>query len=77
MSVVWEVYIAAKQEVESPEAKFLAPCWVILSTLAYRVVVPARVATEAGEPVRQPYARVAYIPQSGTKNLACRIAGRN
>ncbi len=41
-------------------------------TLAYMpsVVVTARQATEAGGPVRQPYAEVNYIPQSGTKNLA-------
>jgi hypothetical protein len=49
------------------------------------VVVPARQATEAGRPVRQPYVGVNYIPHSGTMNLAtvsllavlegCRTAG--
>jgi hypothetical protein len=52
--------------------EFLVPGWGILSTLAERVVLPVREATEAGEPVRQPYARVDYIPHSGIKNLALR-----
>ncbi len=42
----------------------------ILSTLAYWVFIPAREDSKAGEPVRQPHARVDYIPQSGTKNVA-------
>jgi hypothetical protein len=38
--------------------------------LCHRVVVPARQTTQAGWPVRQPYAGVYYIPQSRTKNWA-------
>ncbi len=50
-------------------AKFLVPDWH--SRLWHRVVIPARQAPKAGRRVRQePYARVDYNPQSGTKNLA-------
>ncbi len=46
----------------------------ICSRLWYRVVVPAppSLCSLAG-PVRQPYARVDYIPQSGTKNLVTEL----
>ncbi len=37
----------------------------IKSTAGIRVVVPARQATWAGGPVRQPYAAVDFVPQSG------------
>jgi hypothetical protein len=43
------------------------------SRLWHRVVVPARRATWAGGPVRQPYAMVYNIPQSGTKNFASEL----
>jgi hypothetical protein len=43
------------------------------SRLWHRIVVTLRQATQAGGPVRQPYARVDSIPQSGTKNL---VSGR-
>jgi hypothetical protein len=50
-------------------AKFLVPdWWVIVDSgigLSYR---PARL--HRRKPVQQPYARVDYISQSGTKNLA-------
>ncbi len=36
----------------------------------HRVVGPARQATYVDGPIRQPYAGVNYIPQSGTLNLA-------
>ncbi len=53
---------------QPPVAKFLVPDRgdVVDSGkgLSYRT---ARI---SGGPVRQPYARVDYIPQSGTKNLA-------
>jgi hypothetical protein len=52
----------------------------IKSTLGYgyrthpiSLVVPARQATLAGGPLRQPYARVDFIPQPWTKNVASDI----
>ncbi len=51
-------------------ATFIVPDWGEKSQLWHRVVVPARQAAYAGGPVRQSYARVNYIPQSGTMNLA-------
>ncbi len=48
-------------------AKFIVPDW---GGDSGRVVVPARQAAKAGLPVRQPYAGVNFIPQSGTMNLA-------
>ncbi len=50
------------------EAKFFVPDW-----LWHKVVVPARRATWAGGPVRQPYAMVDNIPKSGTKNFASEL----
>ncbi len=44
------------------------------SLLWHRVVVPAHQPILPRGPVRQTYARVDYIPQSGTKNLASGIA---
>jgi hypothetical protein len=57
---------------ESTVAKFIVPHWGGKSQLWHRVVVPARQATitQAGGPVRQPYAGVNYILHTGTLNLA-------
>jgi hypothetical protein len=53
-----------------PEAKFSVPDWGELVEsgigLSYRL---ANLCMPGG-PVQQPYARVDYIPQSATKNLA-------
>jgi hypothetical protein len=52
-------------------AKFIVPNRGVKVDSSIRMsVVPARKATEAGGTVRQPYADVNYIPQSGTMNLA-------
>jgi hypothetical protein len=51
-------------------AKFLVPDWEDKVNSGIGVVVPARQATEAGGPVRQPYAEVKNIHQSETMNLA-------
>ncbi len=52
----------------------------IVHDWGHRVVVPARRATQADTLVRQPYAGVNYISQSGTMNLAteyasCKVEG--
>ncbi len=83
MSEVWGKYVVARQKVVSTEAKFLVQGRGILSTLAYRVVVPALQATEACEPVRQPYATESrlYPPvrdlKFGLSYPAVSIADRN
>ncbi len=55
--------------IKGPVAKFLVPDWGDIIDFWHRIVIPACQATYAGGPVRQPYATVDYIPQSGTKNL--------
>ncbi len=54
----------------SPVAKFLVTDRVVYSRLWHWVVLLARQPMYTGGPVRTPYARVDYIPQRGTKNLA-------
>jgi hypothetical protein len=51
-------------------AKFLVPDWEEKVYFWHKVVVPVRQATEAGGPVRQPYAGDKNILLSGTMNLA-------
>ncbi len=41
----------------------------------HMVVTPAASICSLGGPVRKPYARVDYIPQSGTKSLASEPRG--
>ncbi len=55
-----------------PVDKFIVPDWE-KSWLRHLVVIPARQATYAGKPMRQPYAGVNYTRQSGTMNFATGI----
>ncbi len=68
--MVKSVHVGYEGAVSVVWGEFLVPGWDIYSRLWHWVVVAAREAKEAGGPIRQPYARVDYIPQSGTKNLA-------
>jgi hypothetical protein len=59
------------QHSQVPLAEFLVPDWGDIVDPGISVVVPSRQQPMyPGVPVRQPYARVDYIPQSGTKNSA-------
>ncbi len=58
----------------APVAKFLVPeRGDIVDSGIGLLPRPAGLHTQAGGPVRQPYAGVDYIPQSGTKKLASGI----